>query len=177
MSRISLVILAVLLVVACAAAQDAPRAEVFGGYQFFRADASGVGFNLNGWNAAVSGYFNRYVGVTGDFSGSYGSPTVLGLGISTKLYTYMGGPVVRFPNNSKITPFAHALFGGGRISGDVAGIGLSENGFTWAAGGGLDAKVSPHVSIRVAQFDFLQTRFVSTTQNNYRYSAGIVFHF
>lgn len=178
MSRFYVVLVCLLLLVSgFAYSQDAPRAEVFGGYQYLHVGDSGINFNLNGWNAAVNGYFNRYVGVTGDFSGTYGTPKFLGVGLSTKVYTYMFGPVVRFPNHSTITPFAHALFGGARATGSAFGVSASDNAFAWAAGGGVDAKVAPHVSIRVGQFDFLQSRFASTHQNNFRYSGGVVFHF
>src|SRR5215469_4074957 len=46
---------------------QAPKAEIFGGYQFVRATTgiSGVsGFNLNGWNTSASGFFSRNFGVT-----------------------------------------------------------------------------------------------------------------
>jgi opacity protein-like surface antigen len=181
MFRFTCLITLALLVFSCVGfSQDAPRAEVFGGYQYFRASTgtSGLGsLNLNGWNASFSGYFNHYLGVTGDFSGAYGTPTFLGIGVKTKIYTYMFGPVVRFTNDSKFTPFAHALFGGGHINGEVLGISASDSGFTWAAGGGLDVNLNSKVAVRVAQADFLQTKFGSDSQNNFRYSAGVVFKF
>ena len=170
---------------AFAVAQDAPKAEVFGGYQYFHGSTgvSGVdSFNLNGWNAAASGYVNRYLGFTGDFSGSYGTPSFSGVGVSTHVYTYMFGPVVRAANDTKLEPFAHVLFGGAHISGSVnAGGGLSVNasdsGFAWAAGGGLDYKAGPRFAIRLGQFDFLQTHISGDSQNNFRYSAGVVLRF
>jgi opacity protein-like surface antigen len=96
--------------------------------------------------------------------------------LKTHLHTFMFGPVVRAPL-PKITPFAHALFGGGHISGEAAGTSASETDFTWAAGGGVDWAVLPHVGIRVAQADLLQTRAGNTSQNNFRYSAGVVLKF
>ncbi|MBZ5720994.1 MAG: porin family protein [Acidobacteriia bacterium] len=181
MFRITCLITLVLLVCSCIAfSQDAPRAEVFGGYQYLRASTgvSGVdSLNLNGWNASFSGYFNHYLGVTGDFSGAYGTPTILGVGLKTTVYTYMFGPVVRLTNNSKFTPFAHALFGGGHFKGEVLGVSATDSGFTWAAGGGLDVNLNSKVAVRVAQADFVQTKFFSDSQNNFRYSAGIVFKF
>ena len=89
---------------------EAPKAEIFGGYQYFHANSgiSGLsGFNLNGWNASASGFFSRNLGVTADFSGSYGTPNVLGLGVKTNFYTFLFGPTVRVPNSSRLTPFAH----------------------------------------------------------------------
>jgi opacity protein-like surface antigen len=161
-------------------AQDDSRVEIFGGYQYLHASTgvSGVnGFNLNGWNASLSGYFTRNLGVTADFGGTYGTPSVLGVGVKTRFYTFLFGPTVRFPNSSRLTPFAHALFGGGRISGDVLGVSASETDFTWAAGGGLDANLTHRVAIRLAQADFLQTRVSGQSQNHFRFSAGFVFKF
>jgi opacity protein-like surface antigen len=168
-----------------AAAQDAPKAEIFGGYQYLHASSgvSGVdGFNLNGWNVAASGFANRYFGLTGDFSGTYGTPSVSGVGVSTHLYTYMFGPVVRAGSDSRLQPFAHVLFGGAHVSGSVnAGGGLtvsmSDSGFAWAAGGGLDYKATPRLALRLGQFDFLQTHISGDSQNNFRYSGGVVFRF
>ena len=174
------IILVVVLFCCAALAQEAPRAEVFGGYQFLRANSGITGlnsFNLNGWNASAAGYVNDYFGVKADFSGSYGTPSIAGVGIQTRLHTYMFGPVVRYTKAPKFTPFAHALFGGGHISGSAFGVSASDNGFTWAAGGGIDVSANRLVSIRVAQLDFLQTRVAGTNQDNFRYSAGVVLKF
>ena len=168
----------VLLLSAAAMAED--KADIFGGYQYLHANSgvSGVGgFNLNGWNGAVSGYFNRYLGLTADLSGTYGTPSVQGVGVSTHLYTYMFGPVVR-ARAGKLEPFAHALFGGAHISASVNGAGsTSDSGFSWALGGGVDYKFLPHIAIRVGQFDFLQTHISGDSQNNFRYSGGVVIRF
>jgi peptidoglycan-associated lipoprotein len=113
------------------------------------------------------------LGITADFSGNYGTPS----GVTARLYTFMFGPSVRFPNTSRVTPFAHALFGGGRFSASAAGLSGSETDFTWAAGGGFDVGVSQHFGVRLAQADFLQTRVAGQSQNHFRYSAGIVLKF
>lgn len=166
----------ILLVLSClAVAQDNPKVEIFGGYQYTRVNpGQGIsGVNLNGWNASLSGYFTKYVGISGDFSGAYGSP----FGVGIKVHTFMFGPIVHFPNSSKITPFAHALFGGANANASAFGQSAGQTKFAWAAGGGLDYSVNNRFSLRMAQFDFLQTRFVTLTQNNFRYSAGIVIKF
>jgi opacity protein-like surface antigen len=164
----------ILLALSClAVAQENTKVEIFGGYQYTRINTGVSGapsFNFNGWNASLSGYFTKYLGISGDFSGAYASP----FGTSVKVHTFMFGPIVHFPNSSKITPFAHALFGGAH--GDISELG-AETKFAWAAGGGLDVNVNNRFSVRLAQADFLQTRFATLTQNNFRYSAGIVFKF
>lgn len=165
-----------------ALAQDAPRAEVFGGFQYFRAntgtDVENLDhFNLNGWDASLSGFFNRYVGITADFSGAYGSPEFLGVPIHTKLHTFMFGPVLRLPNPTHLTPFVHALGGGVHTSADAAGLNDSDTSAAWAVGGGLDLNMAKIFAIRLAQVDYLQTRTGGDSQNNFRYSAGIVIKF
>jgi opacity protein-like surface antigen len=159
-----------------AVAQDYKKAEVFAGYQWTSVDVgSGVSRqNFNGWDAALSGYFNKNVGITADFSGNY--KTVGGADV--KVYTYMFGPTFRAPME-KATPFVHALFGAAHASASASGFGGigSDNAFAYAIGGGLDYDVSKNVAVRVGQFDFLGTRFSSETQKNFRYSGGIVFKF
>ena len=183
MKRNFVVVCAVLLLSLVAFGQErgeAPKAEIFGGYQYFHANSgvSGLsGFNLNGWNASASGFFSRNLGVTADFSGSYGTPSVLGVGVKTNFYTFLFGPTVRVPNSSRLTPFAHVLFGGGRISGSAFGVSVSSTDFTWAAGGGVDVNLSRNFAIRLGQADFLQTRVAGSSQNNFRYSTGIVLKF
>jgi hypothetical protein len=81
MRRFSILISLAILTLTCVRvkAQDAPRAEIFGGYQFFHAN-SGISFagfdsfNLNGWDGSLNGYFNRYLGITTDISGAHGTP-------------------------------------------------------------------------------------------------------
>jgi len=51
-------------------AQETPKPELFGGYQFTTLDPS---WNASGWNGSATMYINRWVGVTGDFSGAYHS--------------------------------------------------------------------------------------------------------
>ena len=163
-------------------AQDAPRAQVYGGFQYFRAN-SGTDvanldhFNLNGWDASLSGYFNHYIGLTADFSGAYGSPEFLGVPIHTKQHTFMFGPVVRLPNPTHITPFIHGLAGAVHVSADAQGASTSTTDAAWAVGGGLDLSLGPLFSIRPAQVDYLQTRLGGDSQNNFRYSAGVVIKF
>jgi hypothetical protein len=169
-------------------AQDNPKAEVFGGYQYLHIGSnssgdinSGQGFN--GWDAAVTGNLSKYFGVTGDFSGSYATIS----GVSFKVYTYGGGPVV-FTYAGRVKPFAHVLFGGAHLSGSESSVSVSTNGYTVMAGGGLDVGVAKNVAIRLGQFDWLYYHFsgfsaggVSTgsfsSSNNVRFSTGIVFRF
>jgi hypothetical protein len=163
-------------------AQDYPKAEVFGGYQFLHLGGNGTDVNANGWNASLTGNFNSWFGVAADFSGAYKTLNVAGVNVDTKLYSYAGGPVVSLNSKGKVNPFVHALFGGARATGSASFGGnsasASENGFTMMAGGGVDAKVNRMFAIRVVQADWVYYRFSGDSEShNVRISTGIVLRF
>jgi opacity protein-like surface antigen len=173
----------VLLFGVTAFAQDNPKADVFLGYSYVRVNPgtiSGVpGFNLNGGSASVNYSGGHTFGVVGEFSG-YHAGNIGGVPASGTLLTYMFGPRLTYHGGSRFSPFAHALFGGARVTGSAFGGTASANSFAVAIGGGVDAKIADHVAVRLGQFDYLLTRFdVSgtgrTSQNNLRYSGGVVF--
>jgi hypothetical protein len=156
-------------------AQDHYKAEVFGGYQYTRINpGSGVsGANFNGWNGAVTGNLNNWLGVTADISGAYKSEN----GASLKLHNFMFGPTVSYNKLEKMKPFAHVLFGFAHANAGFAGVGASDNAFATAFGGGVDVGVSKSIAFRLFQADYFLTRFGSESQNNARISTGIVFRF
>jgi hypothetical protein len=155
--------------------QDYPKAEIFGGYQFLHTGGDTGGVNANGWNASVTGNFNKSFGVTGDFSGAYKSVS----GVSASIYTYTFGPVVSLNHEGPVNPFVHALFGGAHLGGSISGLGsASTNGFTMMFGGGVDAKVGKNLAIRVFQADWVYYRFSGFSESkNVRLSTGIVARF
>lgn len=151
----------VALILSAAVAHAAPKAELFGGYQYTHFDG---GTSKNGWNAALTGNLNRWFGVTADFSDVYGS------GVSFQTYTF--GPEIS-AHLPIVKPFAHALFGGARAS----AAGVSTNGFDMMFGGGVDAGQGL-LAWRVAQFDWMTTRFSGITdRKNVRVSTGLVLRF
>lgn len=153
-----------------AVAQDYPKAEVFGGYQYTRLDG---GVNANGWNGAFTGNLNRWFGVAGDFSGAYKTQS----GASLRAYTYTFGPVVSMHKGGFISPFAHVLLGGFHGSVGFGGFSGSTNGFAMMVGGGVDVKVAPRIAVRAVQVDWLSLRAGGATDNNNaRISTGFVFH-
>ena len=173
--------------------QDHPKAEVFGGYQYthisygFPSGTDFLGLNssdsYNGWNAALTVWANQWLGVTADFSGAYKSNAFASdSGIDIKQHTFMFGPTIASHSNEKFVPFAHVLFGGAHCSANISGdcIGTDANSLAMAFGGGLDVG-SKKIAFRVGQFDYIYTRFGHNDglnhQNDFRYSAGIVFRF
>jgi hypothetical protein len=133
-------------------AQDYPKAEILGGYQYVHLGGSGTDINANSWNAALTGNLNSWFGVTADFSGAYKTISA----IDTKVYSYSGGPVISLNSGGKVNPFVHALFGGAHASASLSGVGSgSANGFTTMAGGGIDVKVNKALAVRLVQADWV----------------------
>jgi hypothetical protein len=138
--------------------------------------------NLNGWDASGTYRVIRWLGVTADFSGHYG--TALGSS-SARVHTFLFGPEARWRGH--VSPFAHVLFGGAHASSNTGTLSnnppyntvlsASNTAFASAFGGGIDARVVPSVWVRLIQLDYLMTRFNSNTQNQPRVSAGVVLHF
>ena len=155
--------LALFLALMCVAgaAQETPKPEVFGGYQYTRLDPS---WNGNGFNGAANFYITHWFGLTGDFSGAYGN--------SQNFYTYTGGPMFTM-RKGQFAPFGHALFGGGR----AAAAGFSTTGMVMEFGGGVDVG-KKQFALRMAQVDWVMTRFSGITdKNNIRVSTGFLYRF
>jgi opacity protein-like surface antigen len=177
MKKFAVVAVLVLTWSLAAMAAEGTPAEVFGGYQLLHLDTqgdTGVKSSYSGWDGALQFNVGGRLGLVGDVSGNYGTPFAGAPSISS--YTFVFGPSVNF-RGEKTKPFVHALFGGNRL----AVSGLSETSFAMALGGGVDVKAMPAVWIRLGQFDYLYTKHGDTFgftghQNNFRYSAGIVFH-
>ena len=154
----------VLALAVSASAQDYPKAEIFGGYSYLHTSIAGTGFSSNGASGSISINPSNWVGLVGDFGVYHRS--VLGTGVNT--VTYLFGPKFAYRHSDKLTPYFHFLLGGAHVSGSGA--------FALAFGGGFDAKVTPHVAVRLIQVDYVLTKFgTNTHQNNARISAGIVF--
>jgi hypothetical protein len=163
-------VLCALLTVA-AAAQERQKAEVFGGYQYTR--IGGV-LGANGWNAAITGNLNRWFGVTADLSGAYKG--VAGV-VGANAYTYTFGPTVS-ARGERVTPFAHVLLGGFHASAGFQGLSASTSGFAMMVGGGVDVKLTEHLSARLVQPDWVLWHAEGHTEKkNVRISTGIVFRF
>lgn len=90
-----------------------------------------------------------------------------------------------YTNLGRIKPFVHSLVGGIHLTISESGApSISQHGYTIMAGGGVDAKVSRAIAIRLVQADWLYFSFSSTTvepalshSNNVRISTGAVVRF
>lgn len=165
--KISVLLGLFLLVSLSAQAQGlADKVELFGGYSYERFDSSPK-VNLNGWELSGQYKFHDWLGGVADLDGHYGS--IAGTGVS--VHTFLFGPQISFP--ARVSPFAHALFGGAHVSGG----GASDTSFSAAIGGGIDTRIGHGLSWRIIQGDYLMTRFFGSRQDNARLSTGIVFRF
>jgi opacity protein-like surface antigen len=144
---------------------------------------------LHGVNAEITGYVTPRFGLTGDFSYNQRSRSFTGTGsgtaggaattgeIDTRVFQFMGGPSVRFPNETRVTPFLRSLFGVANTRFEVeqrqqlaagtatSSFNTSSTDFAMALGGGMDVRVSERFAVRALQVDynpvFLRDRSIS----------------
>jgi hypothetical protein len=161
-------------------AQDVPKADLFFGYSFLRANQaqSIPAFTANGglFNAGFN--FTNHIALEGEIGG-YHNGNVGGKQFDTTSYSYLLGPRFSLGRSRRVDPYIHVLFGVNRAATSIAansvlipqplasGVTPSSNGryeasqanFALAAGGGLDIKLSRHVVLRPIQLDYYMTRF------------------
>src|SRR5713101_5157645 len=157
-----------------------PRFEIFEGYSYLHVDTAGhpkSGSNFNGWESSLTFNPNRLIGIEADVSahdqGNCGGVT----GLTCKQLSFLAGPKLTH-RGGRTTIFAHGLFGGDHVSSGFLGLSRAEVDSALAFGGGLDYAATRHLSIRVAQVDYLLTLHArglgGIHQNNVRASVGVV---
>jgi opacity protein-like surface antigen len=192
------------------AGDEYPKVEIFAGFSAIgeaNSNQEGADFDSNqGFQASLIRNVNKYVGIKGDFSFHFDTDRGQGLftqpcatppcpsitqnvTFKSRLYNFLAGPEIKARNSTRLTPFAHALFGAAhgniRLETSGAGVSLSDSstdtGFAMAFGGGLDLRATRRVSFR-AMMDYNPT-FIGETDagrrgrlDNVRISLGILFH-
>jgi opacity protein-like surface antigen len=191
-------------------AQDTPKMETFLGYTYVRANSATdrPSFSANGGGGQFAYNFNVYLSAVADL-GAVHNGDIGGQPIETTMTNFLFGPrlSMRFKN---LRPYFQVLFGGvymassTQITGFVdpsqpvvlpggsptpgpqpisARVGAQQTAFAMTAGGGLDFKISKHVSFRPIGLDYYMTRLQNlrsagdNSQNNLRYTAGFNFTF
>lgn len=175
MRKITFVIAMILLSSLTVAAQEeTPKAELFGGYSY-------AGEGSHGFDASIAGNVNRWFGLVADVGGQYTRLEEEGIRERIRTHSFLFGPRFSLRTKKRVTPFAHALFGASHIRSEATELGqlfiFSDTSFGMALGGGLDIGINDTVAIRVAQVDYLRTRFFNQTQNKGRIAVGLVFRF
>ena len=173
-------------------AQQFQGIEFFGGYSYLQNNLSstyspfylaptpfGSNFSLNGWQASITEKATDWVGLTQEFGGSYGNKQLQGLDNHFSTFSILSGPRFYYPGLKGVTPFVHALFGYEQTTVELQGQNLKATGTSYAMafGGGLDVKVSRGLAIRLLQVDYYRPQVFGSSQNNLRFSAGIVLRF
>ena len=176
-------LLALLGTVPLAKAQEKfSTVELYGGYYYARFN---INANLPGVapSATYNGYggggqfeysANNWIGVVGDLAG-YGATSTVNGALVGGAFTYLFGPRVNF-RHGKVMPFAQTLFGGIRTTNGIGESG-PENNFAMRVGGGVDFKVSTHVSVRPVQAEYFVTRLpngLNNRENNLRIRTGMI---
>jgi opacity protein-like surface antigen len=163
---------------------------------------------FQGWDGQAQYNVSRWIGFAVDAGGRYGSPFTLINGIeglpNGNTYSFLAGPVLSYRTKSIFTPFVHTLFGWDRTTLEGGTIdtprfpvvvrATTYYDFVMALGGGVDARVSRHISVRPAQLDWYHSSLnqdnfymqafgltqylnVGTKEQNYRFATGIVVKF
>jgi len=197
MGKVLVAVFMVLAFAGLAAAQAPLSANAFFGYSYYNSKLAVDRASLNGWEGSLEGKLLPHVGMVADVSGHYGSqdypscpfvPVGIGGGgcsaasVPTHELNVMFGPRVYF-SLGRWRPFGQAMFGAAHISTNGGGFG-SDTSLATAVGGGLDYRIVRPVAWRF-QLDYMHTRLnlnsagvaSNFTQNNFRFSTGIVFRF
>jgi hypothetical protein len=207
MKRCFLLLSVILIFDALLPAQSDSRANLYAGYSFLSNDfhidrAIGEGSyssngrgNLNGWNVSGEVRVFRWVGFVADFNGCYGSlpirpdnPSLFPFSsfpseIDTHLHTYLFGPRIS-TNLGRLRPFAEALVGAATQSLKLDFDSVQDTRLATAFGGGVDYHFARRLGwrleadyLRVKQFKEDQPFRSFPVQQNFRFSAGIIFRF
>lgn len=185
-------------------AQGTPIVEVNGGYTFQRWYSPPVAtppdsLDFNGFNVGIGYNVTRWLAGVADITGTYNTQSATAQAPESKehIYSYLFGPRIYPLGHHRLTPYFHALFGVASFHVEtpaaviqmqqIPAFSQTDNNFSWAVGGGLDFSLGRHFAIRLGQFDYQQTRALHSdavasgvppdNQNNFKYSAGIVFKF
>ena len=150
------------------AQEQTPKFELFGGWSYIypnsRLHAINPVVNANqesnprGIGVAATYNFNRWLGLTADFSGTlWGSgetPAQLSILDDSNFYNVSFGPKITL-RHKHFAPFAEGLFGWHRLTQDsVPLVGASDH-WGFMLGGGLDVPLAKHFGLRLIRADYV----------------------
>lgn len=180
-----------------------PRWELFGGYSFLYPGANlhyinpGATLpvsirqesNPRGVGASLTYNLNRWLGLTGDFSGNFkdgeGAPNLaegyMGTLDDSNLYSASIGPKLTY-RKTHFAPFVEGLVGWQRMHSDYFG---SNDAIGFIGGGGIDIPLSRHFAVRPIQGDYVFSnqhfgpsgKVPTTELRGVRLQSGAVFMF
>ena len=166
----TLVVLGLIVLFSNAAAQNAhPKDEIFGGYSwlfpngwgnlFYKVNNIPNAFDIS--NTYYLPVFHNNLGLVVDGSGHYKGGTtppnqLNGSNDSSAVGYSLAGLQYKF-HRERLSPFVRVLFGAANISPDCCHG--TEWSFAAGGGGGLDLKITPRFSIRLAQVDYIRSNY------------------
>ena len=140
---------------------------------------------MNGVDASFTADFHRRLGIRLDLGYNRAS-NVLGTNRHADLLSYMAGPVFYPVRRRNLSVYTQFLVGGARETGvnfNASGEMLTGwvNRFAWAAGAGVQYRLTPSFSLRLGA-DYMRTSFFNSNlaiegQNNVRSAASLVYTF
>lgn len=184
-----------------AAASDNPGFESYFGFDWvrFNPDTADIpSFNADGGSAQLVFNFHKGIGVAFDV-GAVTKDTLNGI-FSNRQSHFLIGPRYGFYNHSRFTPFGEVLFGvvNASVSTSLleaptvlpassiiipdnvsASLSASRTSFGMMAGGGLDIRLTKHLTYRLFDADYFLSRPVSlisgenVNKNNIRLTTGV----
>jgi outer membrane protein OmpA-like peptidoglycan-associated protein len=208
MQRLTMTIGTCLLISGIAAGQEGPRAGAYLGYDYVRFNsATNVpAFSANGGSGQFIYNFNRWLGGVADL-GAVHNGNLQGHRLDSTFANFLFGPRVSLTKRSRFKPYLQTLWGGvyatsstqitGTVAQPFAGInppllpgdsitarvGASQTAFAMTVGGGLDIRITKHLTFRPIAVDYYMTRLQNlrtdgdNNQHNLRYSGGLAFWF
>jgi opacity protein-like surface antigen len=159
-------------------AQDYPKADLFFGYSFLRANQaqSIPAFTANGGVGTLGWNFTNHIALEAELGG-YHNGNVNNYQFDTTTFSYLFGPRLSYGRSKRFDPYVHVLWGGSHGTTSIASSSIlvvnppiagttvparysrSQNTFAMAAGGGIDLKLSRHLLLRPIQLDYYLTRY------------------
>jgi hypothetical protein len=163
------------------------------GFHGFNLSATGNFHRYVGVRGDFSAHFKEFDFETQTTTGT--TTTTSRFDVDASVYNFTAGIQVKdnSKEGSRFRPFAYGMVGVARAKTkidesfftssfcnqagvDCDDISESETALSGVFGGGIDIRASRRVSVRAFQFDYNPTRFGGSTQNNFRFGVGLVFH-
>ncbi len=170
----------------------ASKVEVAGAYSYIRLNLNGPGFTegaqTNGGTGSLAINVTHSLGIVGEIGGYKTSTMYKAGGQNVSFTSFLFGPRYNIRKWDTLTPYFQTLVGGVKgnhelfLGGNPAApiIRTDQSALAWTLGGGLDAKVTRCLAVRVFQAEYMLTKwnnFGVGHQNSFRVETGLVFRF
>jgi peptidoglycan-associated lipoprotein len=159
--------------------------ELAGAFTYLHTNAppGGCGcISMVGGSGSAAYYYGPHFALVTDVSYVHNG-NANNTGKSLNFASYLFGARVPVPlQHTRFIPFGQILLGVTHDSGPIAQASASSYNTVIAAefGGGLDYRLTPHLTLRAVQAEYLLTRFangVNDRQNNLRIDSGVAVRF